>query len=159
MTVPTPEPATRRFEIASVDDRYWCAGEARRLSAEIGFDPKAQGEIAVSVAELVGNAAKHAGRGSLELSAIGDPRVGIRVVVEDHGPGLTDPEMALIDGYSEGRKLSPDSPRQRGQGLGVGLGAVVRLMSEVDIQNRPGQGLRIVAVRWLDDAKSPISGR
>jgi serine/threonine-protein kinase RsbT len=156
MVAPMSELVPRRFEIASVDDRFWCAGEARRMSAELGFDSIAQGEIAVSVAELVANAAKHAGQGSLELSIIDEPRLGVRVVVEDNGPGLSDPEMAVVDGYSEGRRLSPDSPRLPGQGLGVGLGAVVRFMSHVDIQNLPDKGVRIVAVRWLDDSKGGI---
>lgn len=153
------ELGTRRFQIASEEDRLWCAGEAKRLSAEIGFDPIAQGEIALCVAELTGNAAKHAGKGLLELGVIGDPRVGIRVIVEDNGPGLRNPEMVLIDGYSEGRKRTPDTPRLPGESLGIGLGAVKRLMSHVEIQNRPGEGVRVVAVRWLERPKGGMDYR
>ena len=138
------------FDIGNEHDRFWCAAEGRRYAATIGFDAKAQGEVAICIAELVSNVAKFAGRGTLTLSAVHEPRVGIRIVVEDAGPGVEDPATVFEDGFSEGRRLDPGTPRRSGQGLGVGLGAVARMMSHVEMVNAPNRGLKVVAIKWLD---------
>jgi serine/threonine-protein kinase RsbT len=141
------------LNIGSEHERFWCAAEGKRFAAALGFDATAQGEVAICIAELVSNVAKFAGRGTLTLSTTEDPRYGIRIVVEDMGPGIEDPETSMQDGFSEGRKLDPGTPRRSGQGLGVGLGAVSRMMSHVEIINVPQQGLRVVATKWLDTAR------
>lgn len=142
--------APASFDIGNEHDRFWCAAEGRRYAATIGFDTKAQGEVAICIAELVSNVAKFAGRGTLTLSAVHEPRIGIRIVVEDAGPGVEDPTSVFEDGFSEGRKLDPGTPRRTGQGLGVGLGAVARMMSHVEMSNVPQRGLRVVAIKWLE---------
>jgi serine/threonine-protein kinase RsbT len=142
-----PEPVS--FEIGTEHDRFWCAAEGRRFAAAIGFDVKAQGEVAICIAELVSNVAKFAGHGTIELSMVKEPRIGMRIVVEDAGPGIEDPATVFEDGFSEGRRLDPGTPRRSGQGLGVGLGAVARMMSHVEMSNVPGRGLRVVAEKFL----------
>ncbi|MFT3774392.1 MAG: ATP-binding protein [Minicystis sp.] len=143
------------IEILAEVDRYWASGEARRFAAELGFAPEEQARLAVSVAELASNAAKHAGRGCIELSEVkGTGRsgevVGCRVRAVDAGPGIADVEDALRDGFSEGRPLTPDTPISERRGLGYGLGAVCRLMSEVRVFPRSGGGLVIEAVLWQE---------
>ena len=141
------------LNIGSEHERFWCAAEGKRFAAALGFDATAQGEIAICIAELVSNVAKFADHGTVTISAADDPRIGIRIVVEDTGPGIADPEISMQDGFSEGRKLDPGTPRRTGQGLGVGLGAVSRMMSHVEIINVPQQGLRVVATKWLDSTR------
>jgi serine/threonine-protein kinase RsbT len=146
----TLEPRT--FDIGSEHERFWCAAEGKRYAAAIGFDATSQGEIAICIAELASNVAKFAGRGTITLSMVEQPP-GMRIVVEDTGPGVQDPATVMQDGFSEGRKLDPGTPRRSGQGLGVGLGAVSRMMNHVEIVNVPQQGLRVVATKWLDSAR------
>jgi serine/threonine-protein kinase RsbT len=148
--LPVPEPL--RFDIGNEHDRFWCAAEGRRYASVIGFDTKAQGEVAICIAELVSNVAKFAGHGTIELSTVKEPRLGMRIVVEDAGPGVDDPASVFEDGFSEGRRLDPGTPRRSGQGLGVGLGAVARMMSQVEMVNVPKRGLRVVAIKWLETA-------
>lgn len=143
-----PEPLS--FDIGNEHDRFWCAAEGRRYAAAIGFDAKAQGEIAICIAELVSNVAKFAGTGTLEFSLVKEPKSGIRIVVEDAGPGVQDPATVFEDGFSEGRRLEPGVPKRTGQGLGVGLGAVARMMSHVEMLNVPKRGLRVVCIKWLE---------
>ena len=147
----TLEPLT--FNIGSEHERFWCAAEGKRYAAAIGFDATSQGEIAICIAELVSNVAKFAGRGTLTLTRVDDPRIGIRIIVEDTGPGIEDPATVMQDGFSEGRKLDPGTPRRSGQGLGVGLGAVSRMMNHVEIVNVPQTGLRVIATKWLDTTR------
>lgn len=155
---PLSLPATS-FEIGNEHDRFWCAAEGRRYAAAIGFDAKAQGEVAICIAELVSNVAKFAGRGTLSFSVIKQPHLGMLIVVEDAGPGIADPAEALQDGYSEGRWLEPGTQRRTGQGLGLGLGAVARMMTHVEMENIPDRGLRIRATKLLAPSTRGGSGQ
>jgi serine/threonine-protein kinase RsbT len=137
------------FEIATDHDRLWVAGEARRVVATLGFSPRDQGRVALSVAELASNAARHAGRGRIELIEISTPRAGCMVRAEDDGPGIAAVAEALSDGFSEGRWLTPDVPLHERRGLGCGLGSVQRLMDEMRVLRSPRGGLVIEAVLWL----------
>src|SRR5262249_49154565 len=134
---------TRVIEILAEADRLWASGEARRFAAAIGFAEAEQARLAVCVAELASNAAKYPGRGVIELVEVTAPAPGCRVRAVDAGPGIAAVEDALRDGFSEGRFLTPDTPPLSRRGLGVGLGAVCRLMSEVRVLARPGGGLVI----------------
>jgi serine/threonine-protein kinase RsbT len=134
------------MEIVTEDERLWASGEARRFAAELGFDAEEQARAAVCVAELASNVAKYAGRGRIELEEIeGAPRA-LRVRAVDEGPGIADVSASVQDGVSEGRVLTPDVPLSERRGLGIGLGAVLRLMTEVRVLPRPGGGLVIEAV-------------
>jgi serine/threonine-protein kinase RsbT len=136
------------MEVAAEDDRWWASAEAGRFAASLGFSPQEQARVALCVAELASNAAKHAGRGRIELSEITTPAHGCRVLAEDEGPGIAAFAEALRDGFSEGRFLTPDIPLAERRGLGVGLGAICRAMSEVRMSSRVGGGLSIEAVLW-----------
>lgn len=145
----------RVLEIATEQDRFWASGEARRFAAALGFSPEDQGRLSLCVAELASNAAKYAGRGRIELAEIGEPRPGCRVRATDDGPGIAAAEEALRDGFSEGRWLTPDVPLHERRGLGIGLGAVSRLMSEVRVLQRPTGGLVVEAVLFR---RAPAGG-
>ena len=146
----------RIFEIAAEEDRFWISGEARRFAAARGFSPAEQARRAGCGAELASNTAKHAGRGRLDLAEVtalpaspaGEIAIGCRVCAVDDGPGIAAVDDALRDGFSEGRPLTPDTPLSERRGLGIGLGAVCRLMSEVRVVSRRGGGVMIEAVLW-----------
>ena len=140
-------------------DRLWASGEARRFAAELGFSPDAQARLALCVAELASNAAKHGGGGRIEIAEVVLPAPGCRVFVEDRGPGLGVVDEALRDGFSEGRFLTAEVPWSERRGLGVGLGAVSRLMSDVRILSSSSEGLTIEAVLWLVPGRPPESTR
>jgi serine/threonine-protein kinase RsbT len=145
--------------IASEDERLWASGEARKFAAELGFCPDDQARIAVCVAELASNAVKHGGGGRVELHEVILPAPGCRVRVEDHGPGIGAVDEALRDGFSEGRWLTGDVPWSERRGLGVGLGAVRRLMSDVRVLSSSSEGLIIEAVLWRKPSRSSVRRR
>ncbi len=95
---------------------------ARGLARALGFDEVGATELTLAVSELASNLVKHAGRGTITLSPYEEQGYkGLRVVSEDRGPGIPDVEAAVSDGFSTGGSL------------GAGLGAVHRLMDELDI--------------------------
>jgi anti-sigma regulatory factor (Ser/Thr protein kinase) len=121
--------------------------EARRagktMAATLGFLPIACEEIALVVTELATNLIKHASGGTLNLTPLSaDGGVGLEIESLDDGPGIADVEQALADRFSTAGSR------------GTGLGAVNRLMDELDIASRPGAGTRVVCRRWLRDSRA-----
>lgn len=116
----------------------------------MGFADKAAWEVAITISELVSNAIKFAGEGTLSLVALSQPRPGLEIRMADRGPGLADFEAALQDGYSEGRDLTdPEQQTWPRRGLGSGLGAVKRLMDELEAEHPAEGGLVVVARKFL----------
>jgi anti-sigma regulatory factor (Ser/Thr protein kinase) len=121
---------------------------ARDFARGIGFSPAECEEIALAVTELGSNLVKHAGGGAIKLNSLesGD-RKGIQIESEDSGPGLPDVELAVTDGFSTAG------------GLGDGLGAVNRLMDDVQFHPRTQSGLRILCQRWVRPSARKFSAR
>jgi serine/threonine-protein kinase RsbT len=114
---------------------------ARRLvrdaSIRLGFSLVEQTKIVTAASELARNTMIHGGGGTMTLETLRNGvRVGLALVFEDHGPGIADLEAALRGGHSTGT------------GLGLGLSGSKRLMSEFDVDSRPGEGTRVRVVRW-----------
>lgn len=119
------------------------ASKARRLVKDmaraLGFDLKESEDLAIVVSELASNLVKYAKNGQLVLTPVMDKgRLGIKIVSLDDGPGFTDVEQAITDGFSTAGSL------------GYGLGTVNRLMDELDIQMKPDgkTGTLITCLRW-----------
>jgi len=118
------------------------AGAARRMSMAlakgIGFGRSACEEIGLAVTELGINLIKHAQGGMLTLTPLaGKGRVGLEIESRDSGPGMADVEAALGDRFSTAGTR------------GTGLGAVNRLMDELDITSDRSRGTRIVCRKWV----------
>ena len=94
-------------------------------------------EIVTAASELARNVLVHGGGGEARLSVLQEGiRRGLRVVFEDHGPGIPDVALAMQDGYTTGGTL------------GLGLGGAKRLVNDFDIVSVPGEGTRVTITRW-----------
>jgi len=125
-------------------------GVARRmvksLGESLGFSATATEEIALATTELATNLIKHAHNGSLSMTPLGDGgRSGLEIESRDDGPGIADVEQALADRFSTAGTR------------GTGLGAVNRLMDEMDIVSTRGEGTRIVCRKWVRLPATSIS--
>jgi serine/threonine-protein kinase RsbT len=145
------ETSSQSVEISRDIDAIWCSRQASRFAQEMGFRFNESWEIAISVSELTTNVLKFAKTGVLTFCRVESPRLGVEITVEDEGPGISDIEAALIDGYSEGRLLAEEKWIRERHGLGTGLGAVRRLMDELEIENKPEGGVRVTAHKWLTE--------
>jgi anti-sigma regulatory factor (Ser/Thr protein kinase) len=116
---------------------------AQALAERIGFDPVACEEIALAMTELATNLIKHAQGGTLTLTPLADDgRIGLEIESRDSGPGIADVERALADRFSTAGTR------------GTGLGAVNRLMDELDIASEDGRGTRIACRKWVRQPRS-----
>src|SRR6185312_15282292 len=95
-----------RISIEHPVDTQRAAECARSLAAAIGFPAHECEEIVVATTELASNLIKHAHGGSIDLSAASTAgRPGICIESQDRGPGISDLEQALTDGYSTAGSL------------------------------------------------------
>ncbi len=114
---------------------------ALRLAERLGFGESRTGEVGIVVSEIATNLWKHARSASLGIQvALRDGIAGVRVIAIDAGPGMSDVDLSVLDGHSTTGTL------------GLGLGAVLRLSSGVDISTVPGRGTVLVADIWPEPA-------
>src|SRR5262249_7103177 len=114
----------------------------------LGFAATDCDEIALVVSELASNVIKHATGGIFQFTSLErGGRTGLCIECEDTGGGLANPDQALTDGYSTAGSL------------GIGLGAVNRLMDDLELHNRAGEGLRVVCHRWIRSKPGGVAAR
>jgi len=111
---------------------------AREMAQRAGFTGAAPTLLATAVSEVSRNIVRFAGRGSVTIELLDEPRKGIRVVARDAGPGIPDIEQALEDGFSTYG------------GLGLGLPGTRRLMDQFSVVTEQGRGTTVSMTKWLE---------
>ena len=108
------------------------------MARHAGFQPSEIYRLATAVSELGNNLVFHATRGGrMSVTPLfAGARLGIEIVAEDEGPGITDIALAMTDGFTTNR------------GLGGGLPGCRRLLDEFAIASTFGLGTRIVGRLW-----------
>lgn len=132
---------SRQIPIKQDLDVFAARRVAREMAQALSFDLVEITAIETAVAELATNMLCHAGQGTMAFAPLQGERSGLEVRCEDQGPGIADVESALRDGCTTGG------------GLGIGLGGVKRLMDELAIDSRPGEGTRIAARKWTVESQ------
>lgn len=125
-------------QIASSADIVTARQLGRALAASVGFTGSDLTVIATAISELARNMIEYATSGAIVITvAEKGGRPGITILARDSGPGIPDVTKALTAGYSTG------------QGLGVGLPGVRRLMDEFEIASGAGEGTRVTVRKWV----------
>jgi anti-sigma regulatory factor (Ser/Thr protein kinase) len=112
---------------------------ARKMARDIGFEEVRTEQVAIAVTEAATNILKHAGRGEILLRSTPGAFPEMEFVALDRGPGMSNLDQCLKDGYTTG-----SSP-------GQGLGAIRRLSDVSDFYSVPGKGTAVLA-RWRSQA-------
>jgi serine/threonine-protein kinase RsbT len=129
--------ATDLVPIRSGDDVVRVRQEVRAIAARAGLSLVDQTKIVTAASELARNTLDYGGGGTARITLLHEGgRRGVRVVFEDQGPGISDVEQALRDGFTTGK------------GLGLGLGGARRLCNEFLLETEVGTGTRVTIARW-----------
>ena len=119
------------------NDIVYVRQRVRAWSVEMKCSLVDQTKIVTAASELARNLLIYGGGGEVRLELLQEGmRRGLRVVFEDHGPGIADIPQALRDGYTSGG------------GMGLGLGGAKRLVNDFEIVSKPGEGTRVTITRW-----------
>ncbi len=139
-------PLPQTVEVLHEDGVGAARRAARAFAAAVGFAPDACEQIALAATELATNLVKHASGGTISLASVADGgRTGVEIQSRDNGPGIVNVDQALGDRFSTAGTR------------GTGLGAVNRLMDDLEIVSRRFNGTRIVCRKWLRN--HPVSVR
>lgn len=125
------------------------ASAIRAALKELGLDQDVVRRAAISAYEAEMNIVIHGGGGKIILSVY---EGCIKIEAVDLGPGISDVNMALQEGFS----TAGDEIREMGFGAGMGLPNIKRCVSQFDIDTKPGNGTR--AVMYLDLDNSKVGG-
>jgi serine/threonine-protein kinase RsbT len=125
-------------EVDNPDDIVAARQAGHELARDLGFSLTDVTMIATAISEIARNITSYAGSGAIRVAV--RTREGRRALVvraEDDGPGISDVDRALEDGYSTG------------SGLGLGLPGARRLMDDMVVESEPGQGTVIEMWKWI----------
>jgi serine/threonine-protein kinase RsbT len=110
----------------------------REIATQLGFGATETARIVTAASELGRNVFKYAGKGAMQWKTLSNNGVrGLELRFEDQGPGISDIDQAMREGYSTGK------------GLGMGLPGAKRLMDEMDIRSEVGRGTTVTVKKWL----------
>ena len=132
-----------RFRLALSDDSDVTQARVRlrQLGVQHGFAHSSIEALATAASEVGRNAIVHAVGGELLIGTVHRTQLpGLVVIARDTGPGISNMEAALTDGYSTAASL------------GLGLPSARRLVDEFHIDSRVGSGTTITLVVWLRQA-------
>jgi len=109
----------------------------RAFALEIKLSLVDQTKVVTAASELGRNLLIYGGGGEVHLEVVQQGiRNGLRVVFTDHGPGISDIEQAMKDGFTSGG------------GMGLGLGGARRLVNEFEIVSNATDGTRVTITKW-----------
>ena len=127
-----------RFEVNGED--FTSAGQAsvqvKKNLRQIGIDPETIRRVSIAMYEGEINMVIHAGGGVAEVGVYDEY---IEIVLDDRGPGISDIDKAMQEGYS----TASDNIRSLGFGAGMGLPNMKRYTDSMDIETALGKGTKI----------------
>jgi serine/threonine-protein kinase RsbT len=109
----------------------------REYAVKIKMGLVNQTKLITAASELVRNMLRYANGGKIRIEIVSKGRDnGIRLTFADTGPGISNVDLAMKDGYSTGKSL------------GLGLPGAKRLVNEFNIQTETGKGTTVTIIKW-----------
>ena len=132
---------TFHFDIDGTD--FTSAGDAsvavKKKLRQLGFPSDVIRRCSIAMYEGEINMVIHANGGTADVMVYPDKIV---MVLEDHGPGIPDVELAMKEGYS----TSTEEIRNLGFGAGMGLPNMKRYTESLEIETEVGVGTKLTMV-------------
>ncbi len=129
------------FDIDGED--FSSAGEAsvemKKKLRQLGFPSDVIRRCSIAMYEGEINMVIHANGGSADVAVYPDKIV---IVLEDHGPGIPNVELAMQEGYS----TATEQIHNMGFGAGMGLPNMKRYTESLEIETQVGVGTKLTMV-------------
>ena len=139
MTLETEMGETQgEIRIESEADIVTARTTVRQTATDLGFGLTDTTRIVTAVSELARNIYLYAGSGSVRWhvhSQTGTSK--LELIFEDDGPGISDIDQALEEGYTTSN------------GMGRGLSGSRQLMDEFEIESEDGEGTTVTICKYL----------
>lgn len=119
---------------------FTVAGEASRnlkkVLAQLGIDPQISRKATIAMYEGEINMVIHATGGVIDVEITPEK---IHMFLRDNGPGITNINLAMTEGYS----TAPDQVRELGFGAGMGLPNMKKYTDYINIDTTVGVGTTV----------------
>lgn len=129
-----------KFHFDVDGENFSSAGEAsvemKKRLRQLGFSPDVIRRVSIAMYEGEINMVIHADGGVADVEVKPNEIV---IVLEDHGPGIADVNLAMQEGYSTAK----DNIRQLGFGAGMGLPNMKKYTDYMNIETELGVGTKI----------------
>lgn len=119
---------------------------ARQIAALLRFDEQDQTRIATVASEIARNALRYGGGGRVEFGIDRNAGPALVMTVTDRGPGIPN-----LDEVLNGRYESQT-------GMGIGIVGARRLMDDLQISTKPGQGTTVTMRKALAPHAPALDG-
>ena len=127
------------FDVDGED--FTSAGQAsvqiKKILRRLGLSPEIIRRVSIAMYEGEINMVIHAGGGVADVRVFEDY---IELVLKDNGPGISDINKAMQEGYS----TATDTIRSLGFGAGMGLPNMKRYSDTMKIKSVVGEGTEII---------------
>ncbi|MFI1654807.1 ATP-binding protein [Streptomyces sp. NPDC020472] len=134
---PADEASREEVPIQASGDVVKARQTVRLLAQQAGLSLVNQTKLVTAASELGRNTLIYGGGGTAQAVIVRDvARVGVWVRFADAGPGISDTELALTDGWTSG------------SGMGLGLSGARRLVDEFELDSTPGVGTTVTVLKW-----------
>ena len=111
--------------------------QVRKLTQELKFSLVDQTKMVTAASELARNALVYGQGGAMRWEVLQtESRTGLKLLFADEGPGISNLDLAMTDGWTSGK------------GLGMGLTGAKRLVNEFEIDSKVNGGTRVTITRW-----------
>jgi CBS domain-containing protein/anti-sigma regulatory factor (Ser/Thr protein kinase) len=143
--------ACMNMEFTTMHYNFELAGRAsteiKKALKQRSLDPKIIRRIAIASYELEINQVVHSNGGTMYCSIQPDR---VTVIATDNGPGITDINLALQEGWSTANEWV----RSLGFGAGMGLANTKRVSDEFSIDSTVGKGTTVRSVVFINSDKA-----
>ena len=132
-----------KFEVQSDEDIYRARSEITKFASSISLTGKELEELKIVITEISKNILKHGSSGNLNIS-FGDASEKTIYIVAENPTDGSDTTRIFDDGYSTANTL------------GIGLGAVKRMLTDVKVRVEAGKFILTGKKIFADQKKSII---
>ena len=115
------------------------SSQIKKMLKQLNVDPRIVKRVVIALYEAEVNIVAHAYRGVIYAEI--DPR-GVRLKLEDEGPGIPDIKQAMTPGFS----TASAQVREMGFGAGMGLPNMEKVSDEFIIESELNKGTNIKMV-------------
>lgn len=135
------EPLIFHFDVDG--ENFTSAGQAstqvKKNLRQLGLPSDIIRRVSIAMYEGEINMVIHANGGSADVAVYPDKIV---IVLEDHGPGIPNVELAMQEGYS----TATEQIHNMGFGAGMGLPNMKRYTESLEIETQVGVGTKLTMV-------------
>ncbi|MFA5324789.1 MAG: ATP-binding protein [Bacteroidales bacterium] len=114
----------------------YASSQVKKILKQLGIESSVIKRVVVALYEAEVNIVAHAYRGTIKAIFEVD---GIKLFLEDEGPGISDIKQAMVKGFSTASK----EVREMGFGAGMGLPNIQDNADEFTIESEVGKGTKL----------------